>query len=225
MTKYWRAGRVKTRLAVTIGDQKAADLHRIFLHHLCSELATVANRRQLVVTPWADQPLIANQLGHWGLADQWSIVDQGDGDLGQRMRRWFDRALVGDAAAILVGADCPLVDADAITAAGESLADADIVLGPAVDGGYYLVGMNKDIAAKRKIDPLFDDVPWSTDRVFEITLDRCQRAGLRVATLPQLEDIDTIDELNRLCQALAADAALADDASHSALRQSIESVL
>lgn len=219
MTKYWRAGQVKTRLAAAIGDQNAADLHRIFVHHLCTELAIAANRRQLVVTPWGDQSLVASQLDQWGLAAQWAIVDQGDGDLGQRMRRWFGGALVDDAAAILIGADCPLVDAAAIAAAGESLAQADVVLGPAADGGYYLIGMNKDVAAKRKSDPLFDDVPWSTDRVFEITLDRCQRAGLRVATLPQREDIDTVDELNRLRHALA------HDAPHSTLRESIESVL
>lgn len=224
MTKYWRPGRVKTRLAATIGDQNAADLHRIFLHHLCVRLSTTGHRRELAMTPWADQALVAQQIDQWGLADRWPIADQGDGDLGQRMLRWFGRALIDHPIAILIGADCPLVDAEAIATAGQSLVDADVVLGPAADGGYYLVGMSAGTAAKLDRDlsgreSLFSDVPWSTDRVLAITLDRCRAAGLRVAMLPQREDIDTIDELNRLRQALV------DDARHASLRESIESIL
>lgn len=219
MTKYWRPGQVKTRLAATIGDQKAADLHQVFLRHLCVALAAAGQRRQLVVTPWVDEPLFASHLDRWGVAADWSLADQGVGDLGQRMQRWFRGALADHPLAILIGADCPLVDADAIATAGESLCRADVVLGPAADGGYYLIGMTANAATQCDVSTLFTDVPWSTGRVHEITLERCRTAGLLVATLPQREDIDTVDELNRLRQLIS------DDPTQSTLRDSIESVL
>jgi hypothetical protein len=183
------------------------------------------------VTPPEDRSLFLDQLDRWGLAGEWTIVDQGDGDLGRRMNRWFETTLAGDlsatapdesAAAILIGADCPSIDASVIADAGDRLADADVVLGPAADGGYYLIGMHARSATWSDLASLFVDVPWSTDRVLSVTVANCKTVGLRVAMLGQREDIDTIDELNRLRRSLADEAGSDSDRT---LGGSIESVL
>ena len=210
MTKYWRPGQVKTRLAADVGDQRAADLHRHFLHHLSVGLAAAGRTRQWVAALLADQHLFRQQLKRWGLASAWSIVDQGQGDLGQRMSGWFERTLKLDdsiqpsgASAILIGADCLGIDEGVIAEAANRLADADIVLGPAIDGGYYLIGAAANERTRGRIGSLFTDVPWSTKHVLSITISRCEAAGLRVVMLEPREDVDTIDELNRLRASLA----------------------
>lgn len=132
-------------------------------------------------------------------------MPQGDGNLGERIRRWFVHFLEKQSArAILIGADCPTLEADLIRCAGEQLRKHDVVLGPAADGGYYLIGIRGpwDTDAPG-FELLFRDIPWSTDQVLNITRQRLDAANLSFSELETREDIDTMSELNHLRQSIA----------------------
>ena len=124
--------------------------------------------------------------------------------------------------AILIGADCPAaLDAEQLIRAGEALRTHDVVLGPARDGGYYLIGLRgpwKSHASR--FESLFRDIPWSTDRVGDVTRAKLRSAGLAAFELAIQEDIDTIAELNRLRATLAT-----ANAQHLGLRDEIEAIL
>ncbi|PAY16934.1 hypothetical protein CKO51_23900 [Rhodopirellula sp. SM50] len=195
MAKYWASGQVKTRLGAAIGMRQAADVHRAFCQHLARQLAAVAEERSFVITPRERQADFAALL-----PEGWGITFQTEGDLGARMKAWFMQATESDVDRVLVGADCPLLDAAVVHRAGELLGEHDVVLGPAIDGGYYLIGLKgpwRDV-----YQGLMDEMPWSSDSVFDLTCHRAQQVGLRVATLPPMEDVDTIKELQHLVNQL-----------------------
>lgn len=198
MAKYWAPGQVKTRLGAHIGFAAAAHLHRVFCLHLAHQLTDTAKHRNFCVAPSDQVDNLAKEI-----PPKWGSSVQASGDLGNRIRSWFceQRDTHRPADAVLIGADCPTIDANRIELAAESLLRHDVVLGPARDGGYYLVGLRE--CWKDEYETLFSDIPWSTERVFEITQQRAASVGLSVATLPAAEDIDTIDELSRLRQHLA----------------------
>jgi len=121
------------------------------------------------------------------------VMPQSDGDLGRRMQTVFTDLLgAGAAAVVLIGSDLPGIDRASVSAAFEKLADdADtLVLGPAADGGYYLIGATR-------VPPVFDETEWGGDRVLERTRNQAVRAGFRVSLLDTIEDIDTADALFR----------------------------
>lgn len=111
-----------------------------------------------------------------------SVVDQGEGDLGARMARV-------DSPALLIGSDCPGVSAPLLQAAAGALEDRRVVLGPANDGGYYLIGFREPVPF------LFEEMEWSTPRVLPETLRRLVERGWGPAVLPELADIDTPEDL------------------------------
>lgn len=204
MLKYWDPGKVKTRLAVAIGDFEAAEVARLLVRHSCLSLAAAADHRELVLTPNQDQSRLELSLASWHLGDRWSVVGQGGGDLGERMSRWFKHTLSISSSnridrAILVGTDCPTITPDDIEDAGQRLGHHDVVIGPATDGGYYLIGLRLKPNHSREtlsvLGTLFDDMPWSTDRVLSLTHDRCRKAGLSVSVMAAHRDIDTADDL------------------------------
>lgn len=199
MAKHWTPGRVKTRLGRQVGHRQAAMLHRLFLQTLCRRLGTADAvwRNELVFTPAEQIEHARMELSDVAPVDRWVWTPQAPGDLGDRMRAWFlPRLSNHGSAAVLIGADCPLLSPDDIFDAIERLRDRQLVLGPAVDGGYYLIGLRFD--ARASLPSLFNDVPWSTDRVMAVTRDRARHAGLSVDLLTQREDIDTVEALRRL---------------------------
>ena len=208
MAKFWTAGNVKTRLGKTIGMHQSARLHKLFVTVLTNALADAADGRVAVVTPPQKEKRFASQI-----SDQWTTSLQSDGDLGDRMMHWFQQSLgdhsVNDNsppldAAVLIGADCPLIDPATIESAavllggphGEPGEGHDVVLGPAMDGGYYLIGLRGPWHTR--YEKLFRDMTWSSEDVLDETVRRCQASDLTFALLDQREDIDTIDSLNRL---------------------------
>ena len=241
MAKYWMTGTVKTRLGAAIGMESAAMLHRLFVSHLCRQLDTVADRRVVCLAPAGQWESFRRDLDSWGLAETWDVVPQGEGDLGQRMEQWFRYCFDHQSpfaddqgrgvrsgevrsggeliSGVLIGADCPTLGGDEVKRAGDLLIDHDAVLGPAADGGYYLIGL------KGPWNPcytsLFREIAWSTDRVFDETSERIAAAGLSCAELEVREDIDTLPELDRLRNTLAQD----DSAEARTLREQIEQVL
>ena len=230
MAKFWQSGMVKTRLGAKVGMKKSAELHRIFVHHLIQQLskAPADMSLQWVLDPPQFRQQASGQLEQWN-SSRWQIIDQGDGDLGKRMERWFRATLTktGFEKAILIGADCPLLTADDLCEAMSRLDDADVVLGPAPDGGYYLIGLRAPW--QDSMQHLFAEIQWSEEDVFEITCRRIKEIGFTYSTLPEREDIDTINELTKLQNQLARCENQQDtnqqDRANADLRDEIERIM
>src|SRR5262249_24760372 len=117
---------------------------------------------------------------------------QGPGDLGERLSRAFRDAFASGARRVVViGSDCPDVTPADIHAAWAALEAHDVVLGPAIDGGYWLIGL------QALHEPLFRGVRWSTSTVLTQTLALCHQQGLRVHRLRELSDVDTEEDWRR----------------------------
>lgn len=190
--KYWEPGKVKTRLAATIGQEKASRIYRAFVQALLRRLSDLGERRILAVTP-------ADRIGDFVkiAGDRWTVEPQSGGDLGDRMRQYFDSAFKrGVRDVLLLGSDSPDVPREFITQAFELLERFPVVLGPSEDGGYYL------IAARNQTPPVFDDVPWSTSAVWAETVERLKQAGIPYGELPTWYDVDETESLERLLEAL-----------------------
>jgi rSAM/selenodomain-associated transferase 1 len=178
-------GRVKTRLAAGIGAAAALAVYQELLEHTYTATAGVAAHK----TVWlAEAPTQPNAL-----PEQWSRYEQKlqvPGDLGQKMQAAFSHAFLHEAsAAVIIGTDCPGLTEALLTEAYVALATHDVVIGPAEDGGYYLLGMNE------LYGELFSSKSWSTDSVLAHTLADAARLGLRVAQLPTLRDVDDAADL------------------------------
>jgi hypothetical protein len=132
--------------------------------------------------------------------DTFLYTDQGEGDLGQRLASAAYAATTPPRPVIIIGTDCPGLTADILCAALDALAENDIVLGPALDGGYYLIGF------RRFYPDLFTGIPWSTAEVLPLTRLAASRAGLTIAMLPPLSDVDVPEDLAILPDAFIAPA-------------------
>lgn len=190
MAKQPRAGRVKTRLAATIGDIAALDVYTSLLNRICKTvrgLDIAACHRCILVDP--PESVDFFMLMYPGFD---SIRPQCEGDLGRRMHRALAELLRTDnvGKAILVGTDIPEIDPDLIAAAIASLDTHDAVVGPTDDGGYYLIGMSAAHEA------LFDCPGWGTDTVLSRTLELAQAHDLSIGLLPTLRDLDTRVDLD-----------------------------
>lgn len=183
-------GRVKTRLARAIGADEACTIYRTLADHTIQQV-------QASGTPLAlffDGSDPAALPPAWVQASQVYLPQQGD-DLGERMAAVFRYLFAaGVKQAVLIGSDIPGIDAAYLQQAFELLAANAMVLGPALDGGYCLIGFNKI----HFTESVFQNIPWSTDQVFELTLHSVQQAALTVGLLPPLQDIDTIADLKHL---------------------------
>lgn len=184
MARAPRLGAVKSRLAATLGDAAA-----LMIYRQTAELALTAARASGLRTTVAFTPPDAEAEMRVWLGSELAYAPQSGGDLGHRMATAIARERAGGARAIVVvGTDCPGLTADHIGSAVAMLHDADVVYGPAVDGGYYLVATRAPHAA------LFDAVPWSSPETLAVSRQRASDAGLRVTLLPELRDVDTEDD-------------------------------
>ena len=198
MTKYWKSGSVKTRLGKTIGMDTAAKLHELFVSHLCNSLSEAGEQRCICVSPHDTLEIFLKELEKWQLSENWTVIPQGNGDLGARMSNWF-REILGRGErqhAILIGGDCPLLVKSDIDAASDCLTQSDVVLGPAADGGYYLIGLSGPW--QTCYEAIFRNIPWSTSKVLEVTCQKLEESGLTSTRLQTREDVDTIRELVNL---------------------------
>lgn len=180
-------GRVKSRLAVGVGQPAALAVYR--------ELLAITNaaivEAGVPATVWLADTASAEPTG--AEAIEWAAHAarcQPEGDLGARMTTAFAIAFItGAARVVIIGTDCPELRASHLIQAFGALETADVVLGPATDGGYYLLGL-------RQPQPeLFANKAWSTDSVLADTLADAHRLGLRVALLPELRDVDNAEDL------------------------------
>ena len=190
--KHWTPGRVKTRLAATVGEERAAEIYVAFVTTLLGRLAPLADRRKVYFAPIDQRPAFADLVG-----EGWELQPQEEGGLGERMAQLFDQELAtGTNATVLLGTDSPNVPLEYIEAAFAALETAKVVLGPTDDGGYYLIG------ARGESPPLFDDLPFSTPQLWQATLDRLAEEGWQEGTdyitLPAWYDVDTESDLQHL---------------------------
>lgn len=190
-TKPAREGRVKTRLIGDLTAAEAAQLHAAFLADLLDRLREGSFELRLAWALDPDEEIPAGPVP--GMRQEGS-------DLGERLYRALS---AGDARTVMaLGSDHPTLPLSLIHRAFETLeAGADVVLGPAEDGGYYLIALRAGAVHPR----LFEGIAWSTDRVLPATLERCRELGLAVELLPEASDVDTPEDLRRLAERLAAD--------------------
>ena len=196
--KYPEPGKVKTRLAKDIGDEKACAVYKSLAENVIKNIFTknpgtydvhiffTPADRETEIKDWLKPILDDNQ----GIKTQFRT--QEGRNLGERMSNAFKEILQekGCKKCIIIGTDCPEIDATLIENAFGVLKEKDIVIGPCKDGGYYLLGMS------RPASDLFVDIDWSTDRVFEQTIEKIQKNNLSGGVLKTLTDIDTQEDLS-----------------------------
>jgi rSAM/selenodomain-associated transferase 2/rSAM/selenodomain-associated transferase 1 len=194
-TRYPEPGKTKTRLIPALGTQGAADLQRRMTEKILERAWTLRETRDLSIC-------VSFEGGTEMLMKQWLgpdvlFVPQAPGDLGERMHRAFeDMFKAGFACVVLIGSDCPGLTSEILHRAFEGLRENDMVLGPATDGGYYLIGMT------RPIRPLFANIPWGTDRVLDVTLSIARDNDLRVFLVDSLQDLDRPEDIRDWDKAL-----------------------
>lgn len=179
-------GTVKTRLAATIGNENALQIYKTLLKHSFHTTYALPFSKTVFYSDYVELQDL------WHNASYNKKVQRGE-DLGEKMKNAF-AAVFGEGAqqAVIMGTDCPQLNADIIHDAFDALAQYDIVIGPAHDGGYYLLAM------KTLYPELFSGIPWSTHLVLQQTLQICQQLNLSVYLLPKLTDIDTEEDLKKV---------------------------
>lgn len=194
------AGRVKTRLARAIGDDAALAAYREMVERTLAT-ADEARSRGIVaaVELWCAPDATHPALRAWARDHGASLHVQRGEDLGERMREALGTALSHGDAPILIGTDCPAIDADYLRSASASLDTHDAVFGPVEDGGYALVGLARDVDA-------FAGIAWSTSAVMGETRAALRRADASWAELATLWDVDSAEDLARWRAPAACDA-------------------
>ncbi|MFA9479714.1 TIGR04283 family arsenosugar biosynthesis glycosyltransferase [Phycisphaerales bacterium AB-hyl4] len=187
-TRYPEPGKTKTRLIPALGPERAARLQLQMTHRTLDAARRWAcrpGRSVQVCFAGGDRQRMAQQFGH-----DLHYRPQCDGTLGDRLHHAIAAAHhERGCPVVVIGCDCPQLDDDTIDQAFAAIKDHDAVIGPASDGGYYLLGLGKPNAA------LFADIDWGTDRVRAQTQAIASQLGLFVAMLPEKHDIDEPDDL------------------------------
>ena len=190
MAKAPVPGFAKTRLIPALGADGAAQLAARLLEHTLREArAAQLGAVILACAPEITHAAFTAQQRQGGVA----LVAQGEGDLGARMQRQFERAFAqGAERVIVIGTDAPALDAAMLRRAADALAADDAVFVPAADGGYALIGL------RRVLPSLFEAMPWSTNAVMATTRERLSLAAMRHVELPPVHDIDDPADLVHL---------------------------
>jgi len=178
------AGKVKTRLARTAGDERALQIYKQLVYLTGKSAKQVKSARQVWYSSFIDQ----NDLFDGNLFEK--RLQEG-GDLGERMQNAFSKSFEeGYRKVVIIGSDCPELDSSIIEQAFDELKQSDVVIGPSADGGYYLLGMNTFIPE------IFEGIKWSSAEVLSRTKEKLNRSGYLFKELEILNDIDTEEDLN-----------------------------
>ena len=178
-------GKVKTRLAATVGDDKALEIYLQLLEHTAAITKGLPDISRYV--------FYSDAIGY---KDRWSDgayykMIQEKGDLGRKMYAAFEKVFSsGHTQVLIIGSDCPGLTTEGLISAFESLSRHDVVIGPANDGGYYLLGL-KEIR-----EDFFLNKEWSTNSVYKATLEDIRALRLSCCCLPELVDVDTEEDWN-----------------------------
>ena len=192
-TRYPEPGTTKTRLIPVLGAKGAANLQFHMTETTVIKAKKLSNMMALLVEvrfTGGNLQLMKNWLG---VEPDLKYQEQGTGDLGERITRAFESAFNhGMKSVIIIGTDCPGLTADIMLEAFAKLTESDVIIGPATDGGYYL------IAIKKNIPELFQGIYWGTSEVLSKTVAIAQNLNLAIDYLPELSDIDRPEDLEKL---------------------------
>jgi hypothetical protein len=192
-TRYPEPGRVKTRLIPALGEAGAANLH----HWMAVRTLAQARRFRGEVPATLEVRFEGGteaSMRRW-LGPDLQYRPQGKGDLGERLSRAFQEAFAaGEERVVIIGTDCPAMRAYILQRAFEQLEGHDLALGPAIDGGYYLIGLRR-ATPESATGHLFSDIAWGTGEVLTKTVERTRNLGLSFALLEPLDDIDRPEDL------------------------------
>lgn len=178
-------GHVKTRLAATLGNDGAMDIYKQLLKNTQNSILTFEADKIVFYSDFIEEEI-------WEKNSFQNKIQEGN-DLGERMKNAFKSSFTaGYEKIVIIGTDCPGINKSILEKAFIALNNKDIVIGPATDGGYYLLGM------KREYPFLFQNIKWSTDRVLQQTIDLCNKSRLSYFLLPELSDIDEEKDLIHL---------------------------
>lgn len=194
-TRYPVPGKCKTRIAAELGDENAAETQRALTECICGTLRSFrANTCCTAEIAYAGAS--ESLFRHW-LGAGFQYREQADGTLGDRLASAAERAFEeGAGDVVILGADCPYIRQEHLAAALNGLEVADIVFGPADDGGYYLVALRN--SARPHLRALFPaDFPWGTDSVLDRSCARAEDAGLQAGFIARLPDVDYSDDVRR----------------------------
>ena len=181
-----RLGTVKTRLAASLGHAAALSAYKKITERLFKNLRRLPGV-QIRFSPDDAEPEVREWLGNG-----FDFQPQGSGDLGERLYRAFEETFsAGNERVVVIGSDCPYVTKNDVRAAFDCLETHDAVLGPANDGGYWLIGL------RARQPALFKNIKWSTESVLKETLSRAGKTKLNVHLLRTLDDIDTAEDWER----------------------------
>ena len=184
-------GRVKSRLARELGAGAALEAYRMLVERELKAIAEVEFPVELWVSGDPDNRLVKDWSRRFALA----VRRQPPGDLGRKMHGAISSCCDAGRAGIVIGSDLPAVDADYVNLAASLLAERDVVLGPAEDGGYALVGLKTPIAG------LFTGIDWGSGGVYAQTREKIGSLGLSVGELPMTWDVDTLTDWQRFLRA------------------------
>ena len=180
-------GVVKTRLAASIGKDRALSVYKKLLGYTKNQIVNVEAQKEVWYSKFIDN------------SDDWDIENfekklQSGTDLGERMKNAFKEGFEEDPKqlVILIGSDCAELTQKVIEEAFKELRENDLVIGPAKDGGYYLIGMSKYIPG------IFDGIDWSTENVLSQTFAKAKNEHASFSLLEELHDVDTIEDWNRV---------------------------
>jgi rSAM/selenodomain-associated transferase 1 len=192
--KYPQPGLVKSRLAAATSPHWAARVADAFIHDTVERLASIQARRVLVYTP-ADQAAYFTELSR----GRCELVPQAEGDLGQRLEGFITSQLrEGARRVVVVGSDSPTLPTAFVEQAFHALERTNVVLGPALDGGYYLVG------CRERTPPIFTNIAWGTGRVLAETIAGLSDRSWQLELLPLWYDVDLLSDWRLLKGHLAA---------------------
>ena len=185
--KYPDPGKVKTRIARELGAEKAADIYSLIAG---SVIENVSGSDKYRTVFFFDPPEMENGIRQWLGRDDVTYEPQSGNTIGERMSDAFERVFSGGAEkAVLIGTDVPEITGETVNRAFRLLEFEDAVIGPAEDGGYYLLGLKKP-------EPLlFDDIEWGSDSVYKRTVERIEKLDLSYKPLDTLRDVDTAEDV------------------------------
>lgn len=183
--KYPEPGQVKSRLARDLGSDQATEWYEFVLKKQVNRFRTIADRRILGFSP--DEARSREWFTSLSAGD-YELWPQPETDLGRRMESFF-RDHLDHNQVVLIGSDSPTLPDSYLSLAFRYLEECEIVVGPATDGGYYLIGMTS------RVWPVFEEIEWSTPYVFLQTVQLIERCGAKLGVLPIWHDVDELNDL------------------------------
>jgi len=192
-TRYPQAGKCKSRLIPALGAEGALKIYNQLVSHILKQLHFIRSSTETSLTIFCTGGS-QHQIQEW-LNNSYNCKEQKGKDLGERMAGALTWGLETQRDTILIGSDCPDIDKTVLQTGFQALKNRDIVIGPAYDGGYYLIGVNANLDPKL-CKKLFVNIPWGSDTVFSETLALTETLGLQTHIPDTTYYIDTEEDLH-----------------------------